>query len=232
MHVAQTALATACDDEFLARFTEASAAIRQGDPRDEGTDIGPLITREHFERVDGFVRRAKDEAELVLIKRAIHATAAGHAVAREMIRPGVSERQIQIAMEAAMMEAGADCTGYASIVGTGSNSAIFHFTPSGRTVSDGDFVLIDAGAEVDGYVADVTRIARRAVEQPPVQHDAAADTHRDDHRHVVRAAACGAEPALAQGERLGVVVDVGRQSVPLLQPGGQRELALLLDVER
>ena len=103
------------------------------------------------------VRRAKDEAELVLIKRAIHATAAGHAVAREMIRPGVSERQIQIAMEAAMMEAGADCTGYASIVGTGSNSAIFHFTPSGRTVSDGDFVLIDAGAEVDGYVADVTR---------------------------------------------------------------------------
>ena len=32
--------------------------IRQGDPRDEATDIGPQITREHFERVDGFVRRA------------------------------------------------------------------------------------------------------------------------------------------------------------------------------
>ena len=48
-------------DEFLARFAEASAAIRQGDPRDEATDIGPLITREHFQRVDGFVQRAKAE---------------------------------------------------------------------------------------------------------------------------------------------------------------------------
>jgi aminomuconate-semialdehyde/2-hydroxymuconate-6-semialdehyde dehydrogenase len=46
-------------DEFLDRFAEASAAIRQGDPRDDGTDIGPQITREHFDRVDGFVQRAK-----------------------------------------------------------------------------------------------------------------------------------------------------------------------------
>ena len=46
-------------DEFLGRFVEATAAIVQGDPRDEVTDIGPLITRRHFERVDGFVQRAK-----------------------------------------------------------------------------------------------------------------------------------------------------------------------------
>ena len=46
-------------DGFLERFTRASAAIRQGDPRDPSTDIGPLITRAHLERVDGFVQRAK-----------------------------------------------------------------------------------------------------------------------------------------------------------------------------
>jgi aminomuconate-semialdehyde/2-hydroxymuconate-6-semialdehyde dehydrogenase len=51
----------AIHDEFLDRFTAAAAAIRQGDPREETTDIGPLITREHFERVDGFVQRAKSE---------------------------------------------------------------------------------------------------------------------------------------------------------------------------
>ena len=44
--------------EFLARFLERAAALRQGDPRDEQTDIGPNITRAHLERVDGFVRRA------------------------------------------------------------------------------------------------------------------------------------------------------------------------------
>jgi aminomuconate-semialdehyde/2-hydroxymuconate-6-semialdehyde dehydrogenase len=51
----------AIHDEFLVRFTEATGAIRQGDPREESTDIGPLITREHFDRVDGYVQRAKAE---------------------------------------------------------------------------------------------------------------------------------------------------------------------------
>ena len=53
-------------DGFLDRFTEAAAGIRQGDPREETTDIGPQITRAHFERVDGFVQRAKSAgAEVV-----------------------------------------------------------------------------------------------------------------------------------------------------------------------
>jgi aminomuconate-semialdehyde/2-hydroxymuconate-6-semialdehyde dehydrogenase len=44
--------------EFTARFTEQTAGLRQGDPRDPLTDIGPSITRQHLDRVDGFVRRA------------------------------------------------------------------------------------------------------------------------------------------------------------------------------
>jgi 5-carboxymethyl-2-hydroxymuconic-semialdehyde dehydrogenase len=48
-------------DAFLERFLEAAGAIRQGDPRLEDTDLGPQISREHFERVDGFVRRALEE---------------------------------------------------------------------------------------------------------------------------------------------------------------------------
>jgi len=46
-------------DAFLERFLPAARAIRQGDPREDETDLGPQITREHFERVDGFVRRAQ-----------------------------------------------------------------------------------------------------------------------------------------------------------------------------
>jgi aminomuconate-semialdehyde/2-hydroxymuconate-6-semialdehyde dehydrogenase len=53
-------------DEFLERFVEASAAIVQGDPREETTDIGPQITRAHFERVDGFVQRAKADGATVV----------------------------------------------------------------------------------------------------------------------------------------------------------------------
>jgi 5-carboxymethyl-2-hydroxymuconic-semialdehyde dehydrogenase len=54
-------------DEFIDRFIEAAGAIVQGDPRDEATDIGPQITREHFERVDGFVQRAKAEGAKAIL---------------------------------------------------------------------------------------------------------------------------------------------------------------------
>jgi 5-carboxymethyl-2-hydroxymuconic-semialdehyde dehydrogenase len=45
-------------DEFLARFVERATALRQGDPRDLATDIGPNVSREHVDRIDGFVQRA------------------------------------------------------------------------------------------------------------------------------------------------------------------------------
>jgi aminomuconate-semialdehyde/2-hydroxymuconate-6-semialdehyde dehydrogenase len=54
-------------DEFLDRFVERASSLRQGDPTLETTDIGPQITREHFERVDGYVQRAKrDGAKAIL----------------------------------------------------------------------------------------------------------------------------------------------------------------------
>jgi len=54
-------------DDFLERLADASAQVVQGDPRDEATDIGPLISREHFERVDGFVRAGHKEGSKAVI---------------------------------------------------------------------------------------------------------------------------------------------------------------------
>jgi 5-carboxymethyl-2-hydroxymuconic-semialdehyde dehydrogenase len=54
-------------DEFRQRFLAKAAAIVQGDSRDEATQIGPLVSRTHFDRVDGFVKRAiADGAEVLL----------------------------------------------------------------------------------------------------------------------------------------------------------------------
>jgi aminomuconate-semialdehyde/2-hydroxymuconate-6-semialdehyde dehydrogenase len=54
-------------DAFLDRFLEAAGAIVQGDPREETTQIGPQVTREHFDRVDGFVQRAKAEGAKAIL---------------------------------------------------------------------------------------------------------------------------------------------------------------------
>lgn len=102
-------------------------------------------------------RRTKDDAEVALIRRAAGATAAGFAALQEILRPGVTERALQIELEAAFFRGGGHRTGYATIVGSGPNSAVLHFEPSARVIQPGEFVLVDAGAEIERYTADVTR---------------------------------------------------------------------------
>lgn len=116
----------------------------------------PLLTakiREHFTHA----RRPKDAAELALLRRSAAATAAGYAKLRSLLRPGVTERALQIELEAEFFRHGAARTGYGTIVGVGSNSAVLHFSPGDRVAQAGDFVLVDAGGELDRYVTDVTR---------------------------------------------------------------------------
>ena len=102
-------------------------------------------------------RRVKDAHEVALIRRAAAATAAGFERLRGLIAPGVTERALQIELEAEFSRAGSDRPGYATIVGTGPNAAVLHFEPSSRAAQAGEFVLVDAGAEIDRYMADVTR---------------------------------------------------------------------------
>lgn len=114
------------------------------------------LGKEMRQRLDA-IRRVKDAGELELFDRAVLATAAGFAKAREVIRPGATEREIQIEIEAEMFRHGADGLGYDSIVGVGSRAAILHSTPGSTSAGDNDLVLIDAGGSLLGYTADVTR---------------------------------------------------------------------------
>lgn len=102
-------------------------------------------------------RRPKDAGEIALMRQAAAATAGGYARVAELLAPGVSERRIQVELEAEFLRGGASQPGFGTIVGAGSNSAVLHFSPSARLVADGDFVLIDSGAQVGRYTADVTR---------------------------------------------------------------------------
>jgi Xaa-Pro aminopeptidase len=113
------------------------------------------------------VRRTKDNVEITLFRRAAAATAAGFSTVRRQIRPGVTERMLQIELEAEFFRNGADRTGYGTIIASGPNAAVMHFSPSQRIIRHGDFVLIDAGAEVERYVIDVTRTF--VVGQKPTQ---------------------------------------------------------------
>ena len=103
------------------------------------------------------VRRRKDEVELHRMRAAERATAAGFAAVQPLLRPGVTERAVQIELEAEFFRSGADFLAFDTIVGGGPNAAVLHFPPSARAFREGDLILIDAGAEYRGYASDVTR---------------------------------------------------------------------------
>ncbi|HEX5954602.1 MAG TPA: M24 family metallopeptidase [Solirubrobacterales bacterium] len=103
------------------------------------------------------VRRPKDDLELARMRTAAEATCAGFEALVQLIAAGRSERELQIALEAAFFRNGGDFLAFETIVATGDHAAILHFSPTERELHDGDLLLVDAGAEYRGYVSDVTR---------------------------------------------------------------------------
>ena len=103
------------------------------------------------------VRRPKDDDELERMRVAAEATGAGFAELAAMLAPGRTERELQVALEAAFLRSGGDFLAFESIVAAGDHSAVLHFAPTQRELEPGQLLLVDAGAEYRGYASDVTR---------------------------------------------------------------------------
>jgi Xaa-Pro dipeptidase len=103
------------------------------------------------------LRIVKTPGELLLLRRASAATAAGHVAAMRTTRPGMHEYRVQAEMEREFRRAGCPQTGYGSIVAGGAQSAVLHYHRNDARLRKGDLLLIDAAAECRGYGADVTR---------------------------------------------------------------------------
>jgi Xaa-Pro aminopeptidase len=105
----------------------------------------------------GELRLFKDEEEIERMARAARISARAHRHVRERIRPGVGESELAALLELELRREGGSGPSYPSIVASGKNATVLHYTGSARTIEAGDLVLIDAGAEFELYAADVTR---------------------------------------------------------------------------
>jgi Xaa-Pro aminopeptidase len=103
------------------------------------------------------LRLVKEPAELARIEAAVAATLAGFRRAAPRIQPGRAEAEVQVEMEAGFRLAGAQRLAFETIVGSGPRSTILHYMRNEGVLEEGTLVVIDAGAERDGYAADVTR---------------------------------------------------------------------------
>jgi Xaa-Pro aminopeptidase len=120
-------------------------------------------------RVLAELRLVKDSEELDRMRGAAVATAAGYEVLYATARPGLTEHDLRADLEAAFLKGGAERTAYDSIVASGPNAAVLHFHPTGRVLRRGEWLLVDAGAEVDGYACDVTRTMTVGADPDPFQ---------------------------------------------------------------
>ncbi|HZE21267.1 MAG TPA: aminopeptidase P family protein [Desulfobaccales bacterium] len=113
-----------------------------------------------WQPLDGLVeglRQRKTEAELAIIRRALDLTETVMRQVAGELTPGLTEGQVAWEIEKRLREGGAEALAFPPIVAAGPNSAQPHHHPGDYRLKAGEPIIIDMGARVDGYCADLTR---------------------------------------------------------------------------
>jgi len=140
-------------------------------PDDESSYIGP---RRFFGRIRKFaseikddqvkdislaisqIRRKKDVQEIAKLSQAIDISILGHEAVVNSMGDGVYEYEVKAALEY-VFNANNAYAGYPAIINSGKKATYVHCEDNSSQIHDGQLLLVDAGAKIDGYCADITR---------------------------------------------------------------------------
>lgn len=103
------------------------------------------------------MRLIKQAAEIDMLQRAVDVTIAGHLAAMKASLTAMNEGEVAGGFQGTVRSMGARFTGYDTIAGAGRNSCVLHYLTNDHDIDAGSLMLLDAGAEVGYYTADVTR---------------------------------------------------------------------------
>ena len=137
------------DQRVMGWVNQIRKLVRTGAaPPADFTDLAFLL---HEQRL------IKSAAEVRVMRKAGEISAAAHVRAMQECQPGRYEYHLEAAIQHTFAEHGARFPAYNSIVGSGENACVLHYTENASKMRAGDLVLIDAGCEYQGYAADITR---------------------------------------------------------------------------
>lgn len=136
------------DQRLLAWINRLRADSRRGAqaPHEIG-EIGHLLHE---------MRLIKSRAEIAAMRRAARVAVEAHVRAARLARAGESEATVAAELHYVFHRAGA-VAAYEPIVGGGDNACILHYRDNCDPLREGDLLLVDAGAELEGYASDITR---------------------------------------------------------------------------
>ena len=115
------------------------------------------IKSKRLDEMIGKLRIIKTSDEIEKMRTAQRITEDALNETMKLIKEGVTELELSLDLEFRMRRAGAESVSFDLIVLTGAATSMPHGVPSQRRVKNGDFVLFDIGATVDGYHSDMTR---------------------------------------------------------------------------
>ena len=203
-------------------------------------DAGLKVAWQPLEGLVEGMRQRKSEAELAVMRRALTLTETVMRQVAGELAPGLTERQVAWEIEKRLREGGAEGLAFSPIVAAGANSARPHHHPGDYPLKNGEPIIIDMGARIDGYCADMTRtfiigpadehfrkiysLVRRAQARAEAGLKAGMDSLAGDAlaREVIAAAGFGE----AFGHSLGHGVGLSVHETPNLSPSEARRGAL------
>jgi Xaa-Pro aminopeptidase len=103
------------------------------------------------------MRLIKAPEEVAIQRRAAEITAEAHIGAMLAAKTAAGEHEIEALVDYTFRKNGGTGPGYPTIVGGGANATILHSIENRAPLVRGQLLLVDAGCEIDGYTADVTR---------------------------------------------------------------------------
>ncbi len=171
------------------------ATLRRAAEAAQGVELRPAGGR--VERL----RARKSAWEVAAIREAARLAGEAFESAAGAVRPGVTERDLAAVLERELRRRGSEWHPFPTIVASGPRSALPHARTGGRSVERGDLVLLDFGAQLDGYCADLTRtvVVGRADERQRAMYELVREAQQRA-RDGVRAGMSGsAADALARG---------------------------------
>jgi Xaa-Pro aminopeptidase len=102
------------------------------------------------------MRVYKSREELSVMRRSAKVAIEAHQIAMQVCEPGLNEADIHASLIHTFTRHHCEPS-YFPIVGGGANGCVLHYIANNQDLNDGDLLLIDAGAEYDGYASDITR---------------------------------------------------------------------------
>ncbi|MDQ6833570.1 MAG: Xaa-Pro peptidase family protein [Chloroflexota bacterium] len=167
-------------------------------PDVELAEVGSLISD---------LRLIKDAAEIALLRRAQAITVAAFVDVSARIIAGMTERDVAWELEKAVRTHGGEGLGFSTIVGAGENGARPHHTVTDRPIRAGEPVVIDMGAQYEGYSGDLTRTI--VVGEPDDQFRRVYDVVLRAMRHAEEVARPGMTGGDLDAAARGVIAEAG-----------------------